>query len=159
MTKFLFLEVLRDNFSKLCDKSKMTSVIVTFSFKSFYWILSYRLTSALNWELFCLKFIKKKGYSYLSVWQIHVEHAYLVVRKRTKTLEKACESNFFHSFKVIQMELDTHGPIKMCISIFLWGPTYGFKRYAPCSRMCFFMYFHMERLYLKLLPQFSIDLI
>jgi len=30
--------------------------------------------------------------------------------KRTKTLEKACDSNFFHSFKVIQMKLASHSP-------------------------------------------------
>ena len=41
--------------------------------------------------------------------------------EENQTLEKADESNFFHSFKVVLMKLDTHGPYisiieKGCVS-------------------------------------------
>ena len=83
----------------------------------------------------------------------------IVVMKRTKTLAKACESNSFHSVKVIQMKLDTHGPNVeyMCM-------TYFCK--PMVSELCsvfeldiFPVSPYRERLCLKLLPQFSIDLI
>ena len=100
MTEFCFLEVLRGHF--FCDRH---------CFKSFYWNTQLKIDKWI--KLFCLEFIKKKRYSYLSVCQILVE--------RAKTLEKACDSNSFHSFEVIQIKLATHGTYVdlMCMTFFV----------------------------------------
>ena len=94
MMEFRFLEVLRGHL--FCDRHR---------FKSFYWNTWLKIDKCI--KLFCLEFMKKKHYSYLSVCQILVERAYYSCNEENQNLEKACDSNSFHSFQVIPMRLVT----------------------------------------------------
>ena len=76
MMEFRFLEVLRGHL--FCDRHR---------FKSFYWNTWLKIDKCI--KLFCLEFMKKKHYSYLSVCQILVERAYYSCNEENQNLRES----------------------------------------------------------------------
>ena len=139
MMEFRFLEVLRGHL--FCDRHR---------FKSFYWNTWLKIDKCI--KLFCLEFMKKKHYSYLSVCQILVERAYYSCNEENQNLRESLWLKLLPQFSSHPNEtcyikslwrVDVH-------HILVWGLTYGFQSYAPFFKL---KHFHnRESLCLKLLP-------